>query len=96
MANKKRKRKVGFLAKLIVLAFVIYSAVTLVSLQMKINAQRESVSVLEKQVAEEKAKQTQLRQLLDDELDPSYIISEAQKQGYAAPNERVFVDVSGQ
>ncbi len=96
MANKKRKRKVGFFAKLIVLAFVIYSAVTLVSLQMKINAQRSSVSVLEKQVTEEKAKQTQLRQLLDDELDQSYVVSEAQKQGYAAPNERVFVDVSGQ
>ena len=63
---------------------------------MKINAQRSSVSVLEKQVTEEKAKQTQLRQLLDDELDQSYVVSEAQKQGYAAPNERVFVDVSGQ
>ena len=96
MANKKQKHKVGFFAKLIVLAFVIYSAITLVSLQMKINAQRDNVRVLEKQVTEEKAKQTQLRQLLSDELDQAYVVSEAQKQGYAAPNERVFVDVSGQ
>lgn len=96
MAKKKKKRKISFLAKFIVLAFVIYSAVTLVSLQMKINAQRESVGVLEKQVTEEKAKQTQLRQLLEDELDQDFVISEAQKQGYAASDERVFVDVSGQ
>ena len=93
MARKKKKRKVGFVAKLIVFAFVIYSAVTLVSLQI---AQRENAQSLEGQVAEEKAKQTQLRQLLEDELDEDYVVSEAQKQGYAAPDERVFVDVSGQ
>ena len=96
MARKKKKRKVGFVAKLIVFAFVIYSAVTLVSLQIKINAQRENAQSLVGQVAEEKAKQTQLRQLLEDELDEDYVVSEAQKQGYAAPDERVFVDVSGQ
>ena len=96
MARKKKKRKVGFVAKLIVFAFVIDSAVTLVSLQIKINAQRENAQSLEGQVAEEKAKQTQLRQLLEDELDEDYVVSEAQKQGYAAPDERVFVDVSGQ
>ena len=96
MARKKKKRKFGFVAKLIVFAFVIDSAVTLVSLQIKINAQRENAQSLEGQVAEEKAKQTQLRQLLEDELDEDYVVSEAQKQGYAAPDERVFVDVSGQ
>ena len=96
MAKKKKKRKGGMFAKIILFAFVIYSAATLISLQVKINAQRDTVSVLESQVEEERAKQSQLRQLLEEELQEEYIVSEAQKQGYAAPNERVFVDVSGQ
>lgn len=96
MAKSKKKRKSGILPKLIVLAFVIYSAITLVSLQMKINAQRSAVTDLEKQVAAENTKQTQLKQLLKSDVNNSYVISEAQKAGYAAPNERVFVDVSGE
>lgn len=94
--RKRRKRRNGVFAKIIVFAFVIYSVATLISLQIKINDQRDTVSILQAQVDEEKEKQAQLSDILDDELDEEYIISEAQKQGYAAPNERVFVDVSGQ
>lgn len=96
MANKKKKRKTGILPKIILIAFVVYSATTLISLQVKINDQRDAVKVLEQQIAAEEEKQTQLKQLLDDELDESYVVSEAQRQGYADPSERVFVDVSGQ
>jgi len=95
VANRRRKKKTGFLPKLILVAFVIYSAVTLVTLQMKINAQKEQNEIIAEQIEQEKIKQAQLQQENEAVVEDEYIISEAQKQGYAAPNERVFVDTSG-
>ncbi len=97
MARKRRKkRKNGVFAKIIVFAFVIYSVATLISLQIKKNDMNDTASILQVQVDEGKSKLAQTQDVLDDELDEDYVVSEAQKQGYAAPNERVFVDVSGQ
>lgn len=95
MASRRKKKKTGFLPKLILIAFVVYSAVTLVTLQMKINAQKEENELIAAQIEEERIKQAQLQQENEAVVEDEYIISEAQKQGYAAPNERVFVDTSG-
>lgn len=94
--RKRRKRRNGVFAKVIVFAFVIYSVATLISLQIKKNDLSDTASILQVQIEEQETKKAQLSGLLDEEPDKEYIISEAQKQGYAAPNERVFVDVSGQ
>lgn len=95
MAVKRKKKRVGIVPKLILVAFVVYSAVTLVTLQVKINHQKAEAAQLAAQVEDEKAKQAQLQQLIDAPMEDDYIVTEAQKQGYAAPNERVFVDTSG-
>ena len=90
----KKKKRTRLIPKLILLAFVLYSAVTLVSLQFQINRQKDNIDSLAGQIEQEEAKQTQLNQLLQEEVDDAYIISEAQKQGYATTDERVFVDIS--
>ncbi len=94
--KRRRKRRNGLFSKIIVFAFVIYSVATLISLQVQINDKNEEKSILQVQIEEKNAEKAQLSGIIDEELDEEYIISEAQKQGYAAPNERVFVDVSGQ
>lgn len=94
--RRRRKRKNGVFAKIIVFAFVIYSVATLISLQVKINNENETKSILQAQVDELETKKAENSDIIDGEPDKDYIVSEAQKQGYAAPNERVFVDVSGQ
>jgi len=98
MAKKKKKRKVKSMIfpKILLVAFVVYSIVTLISLQIQRNDGEDNVAVLESQVKEERLKQEQLTQLLEDEVSDEYIVSEAQKSGYAAPEERVFKDVAGQ
>ncbi|MBR5478681.1 MAG: hypothetical protein IKU84_00720 [Clostridia bacterium] len=97
-SKRKNKQKNGRLlfAKITVAALVIYSIVTIISLQINIHSQEKQVSVLEGQVEEETMKKEQLTQIVGDDIDEEYIISEAQKNGYAAPNERVFKDVAGQ
>lgn len=95
MANRREKKKTGFLPKLILVAFVIYSAVTLVTLQIKINEQKKQNEEISAQIEEERAKQTQLQQEFDAPIEDEYIIDEAHKQGYVMPDEQVFVDTSG-
>lgn len=95
MANRRKKKKTGIIPKLILATFVVYSAVTLVTLQMKINDQKEQNAIIAAQIEEERIKQAQLKQKNEAEISDDYIISEAQKHGYAAPNERVFIDTSG-
>lgn len=95
MAARKRKKRKGLFPKLILVAFVIYTAVTLISTQIKISRLEQETDSLDSDIAAETMKKAQLEQALSAEVDEEYMKEEAQKQGYAAPNERVFVDVSG-
>ena len=95
MAKRRKKKKSGLFPKLILTAFVLYSAVTLISLQLKINDQKKQNQEIAALIEQEKTKQAQLKQKNQEELNDEYIIKEAEKQGYAAPTERVFIDTSG-
>ncbi len=91
----KRKKRVGFFPRLILGIFIIYSIFTLVSLQVKIREQKTIVEQLTTEVEEAQAKNAELTQQAETEADNEYIVSEAQKQGLAMPDERVYIDVSG-
>ncbi len=91
----RRKKRVGFFPRLILWIFIIYAVVTLVSLQIQIREQKSVVDDLTAQVEEAQAKNAELTQRAEAELDDEYIVSEAQKQGLAMPDERIYIDVSG-
>ena len=95
MAAKKRKKRTGFLPKLILFVFVAYATGILISNQIKINKLEADTAALDDLIATESMKKAQLEQVLSAEIDDDYVTKEAQNQGYAAPNERVFVDISG-
>ncbi len=95
MAARRKKKKKGIFPRLILAAFVVYTAITLISIQIKVNNTESDTRKLDELIATESMKKAQLEQALSDEIDDEYMTEEAQKQGYAAPNERVFVDVSG-
>jgi len=91
----KRKKRVGFLPRLILGIFIVYSIFTLVSLQIKIQEQKNIVEQLTSEVEEAQAKNAELTQQAETEVDNVYIVGEAKKQGLAMPDERVYIDVSG-
>lgn len=91
----KKKKRVGFLPRLILGIFIIYAIYTLISLQIQIRQQKEVVSNLTEQVEEAQAKNAELTQQAEAEPDAEDIVNEAQKQGLAMPDERVYIDVSG-
>ena len=92
---ERRKKRVGFLPKLILTVFIIYSVWTLVSLQIQIHKQKAVVESLTEQVEAERTKNAELTQQAEAEPDDEYITQEARKQGLETPDTRVFVDVSG-
>ena len=94
MEARKRKKKSIF-PKIILAAFVIYAAVTIISHQVEINRFNKDTAKNEEIIVTESMKKERLEQELAAEIDDEYVTKEAQNQGYAAPNERVFVDVSG-
>lgn len=95
MAAKKRKKRKSLFPKLILFVFVVYAAGILISNQIKINRMESDTQALDELIATESMKKAQLEQVLSADIDDDYVTKEAQSQGYAAPNERVFVDVSG-
>lgn len=91
----RRKKRVGLATKILVAAFAVYAAFTLVSLQIQISAKREEQSALQAQIEEQSLRNAEIEALLNSEDNDEYIARIARdKLGYVSPGERVFVDIS--
>jgi cell division protein DivIC len=80
---------------LAVFAFIIYIAVTLINLQFQISKGKATLGSVTAQVSEQQGKNAEIERFLS-ENDSQYKESIARdKLGYAKPDERIFVNVSG-
>ncbi len=91
----RKKRKKSIFPKILLVVFVVYASVTIISNQVKVNRFNEDTAKTNEIILTESMKKAKIEQELAAEIDDAYVEREAQSQGYAAPNERVFVDVSG-
>ena len=84
-----QSKKVGLLAKIILLILLAYMIFTLVSVRQKIaNA---AVETLTQQVSDQTQTNTELSNAIENRDDPSYVEDIArEKLGLVAPNDRVF------
>ncbi len=83
------------MSKLILLLFVVYTVGVLISNQVKANKYKNGIAELDEQIVSEQQTKKQLEQIVrSDAEDKEYLVQEAQNQGYAAPDERIFVDIS--
>lgn len=95
LAARKRKNKKSIFPKIILVVFVLYAVTTIISNQIKANRFNEDTKQKQEMIITETMKREKIKQELSAEIDDEYVTREAQKQGYAMPNERVFEDVSG-
>ena len=91
----KKKKKKSIFPKLILIVFVVYATVTIISNQVKVNRFNEDTQKNDELIVTESMRKAQIEQELRAEINDDYVTKEAQSQGYASPNERVFVDVAG-
>jgi len=91
----RKTRRVHIAAKIFVLAFSVYAAFTLVSLQLQIREKEKRVAALQAAIHQQEMENRQIQDILDSADDTEYIAEIArEKLGYVAPGERVFVDIS--
>ena len=90
-----KTRKVHPFVKIFVLAFAVYAAFTLVSLQLKIRNKEKEKARLAELISDQELVNSEIRDILECEDDTEYIAQIArEKLGYVSPGERVFVDIS--
>ncbi len=92
---KRKKKRVGLLAKIFIAAFAVYAAVTLVNLQIRINATAAEQESLQQRLDAQKLVNAELSDALKDGENEDYIAKIARESlGYVFPGEQVFVDIS--
>ena len=93
--DKKRRRRKGLISKLILSVFVIYASTVLITNYIELGRMRAECASMDEQIRTKSMEKAQLEEILSIEPDEEYMTKEAQEQGYGAPDERVFVDSSG-
>lgn len=96
MAVKKMKnRKHSVILAVLFCALVCYFVATLISLQMQVRAQENTVEELSLQHQQQLDENAELQRLIDEGNESDYIEKIAREQyGYAKPDERVYYDSS--
>lgn len=92
--RKKKKRK-SFILRVAISAFVLYIGVMLVGQSIQIQKKQSELSSLKAQTQAQKAKNEELNRLLTGNIDEYAMQIARDKLNYAQPNERIYIDVSG-
>ncbi len=94
--SRRKKRKANWLVRFFMLCFVGYVAVSLIGMQVEVTAKRRQLLALQENVAQQKRINAETQRLLNGENDEAYIERIArEKLGYAYPDEKIFIDRSG-
>ena len=100
MANQSRKKggKRAFGKTLIRLFFVLMLLSMLaayISNQVTISSKRAELETLNEQIAQQQAENQEMQRILSGDADQITEWVARDSYNYAAPNERIFVDVTG-
>ena len=92
---KRKKKRVGLIAKVLIAAFAVYAACTLVTLQLRINAAAAEQEKLQAALDAQKLICAELTDAISGEDQEEYIAQIARDSlGYIYPGEQVYVDIS--
>ncbi len=92
---KRKKKRVGLIAKVLIVAFAVYAACTLVNLQLRINAATAEKKALETRLEAQKLVCDELTNAINGNNQEEYIAQIARESlGYIYPGEQVYVDIS--
>ena len=90
-----KNQKNGFLFKMAICVFAVYIAATLVFQTVRAREQSAQLALLKGQVSDTQKKNAQTQRLLNEKTEKFMESVARDDLGYAKPNERIFVDASG-
>ena len=92
----EKKQNSNLLLRLGCLAAIAYLAITLVVSQVDIMVKRQQLDALQDSILRQQQQNTELQRLIASGDEMAYIEQIAHdKLGFAAPDERVFIDITG-
>ncbi len=92
----KRKQSKSFILRLIVLAFCIYSIITLTSLWNSLSEKQRELQMYQAELNQRINDVEELKAILSAESDAQLIEKAARERlGYVYSNEQIFIDISG-
>lgn len=95
--EKTKKVFSGIVFKVAVVLASVYLLVAFVGGQMQVAEKQRELEAVEAQVQQQTVKNAELQRLMESGDEDAYVERIAREQlGYARPDERVFVDISGQ
>ena len=100
MANttRKKRRKNPFLRtifRLIFLLLLLSMLAAYISNQVAISSKKEELQTLNEQIEQQETRNEELKRILSGDADDVTEWVARDSYNYAAPNERIFVDVTG-
>lgn len=87
-------KRAGFLTKIVVLALLIYMAISLLDLRGKIKDVQLQRDALAQQVADQQWEKKRLEAAIANSDDPEMLEQVARDRGYVEENETLFIDVA--
>lgn len=97
VGRKRRKRKtmLGVFFRLVFVLLLLSMLAAYVTNQVAISSKRAELQTLEEQVAQQKTKNEEMQRILSGDSDEVTEWVARDSYNYAAANERIFVDVTG-
>ena len=87
-------KRAGFLTKIVVLALLIYMAISLLDLRKKIQDVQLLRDALARQVTDQRLENKKLEDAIANSDDPEMLEQVARDRGYVEENETLFIDVA--
>ena len=87
-------KRAGFLTKIVVLALLIYMAISLLDLRGKIQEVEGQRADLARQVTDQRLENQKLADAIANSDDPEMLEQVARDRGYVEKDEIVFIDVA--
>ena len=95
--RRKRKKKVGVKTRVRVFFVLLLLSMlaAYISNQVTISSKRAELDTLNEQIAQQKTENEEMQRILSGDADQITEWVARDSYNYAAPNERIFVDVTG-
>jgi len=93
MKRKTSIRKI--VVRLFLAVFAVYAVISLVDMQVGLAQRKQELAELQVRLEITGFENKELKRRLSTEMDASEIERIARELGYVAPDERVFIDISG-
>ena len=95
--RKNRTGLSGFLLRIGAVALIAYLAVTLIVCQVDIMVKRQRLETLNAELSRQTEENTELKRLYSSGDNDAYIERIARDRlGYVSPDERIYIDMSGE